>query len=112
MTSEGSDGILEEIAELVTPRIGESWAWAKVDAQVDDTRADFVISYLDAEGNLKQLEIERAIEIIPDLSDRFTRLQSATVHEEKGPWFRCKYTVRSTGGFDTQFSWEPPDWVS
>ena len=112
MTSEGSDGILAEIADLVTPRIGESWQEASVAAQVDDERADFVISYLDADGASKQMGIERAIEIIPELSDAFTRLQQATIDEEKGPWFRCQYTAHSHGSFETEFSWEPPDWAT
>ena len=78
MTSEESANVLEQIAELVTPRIDESWEWARVVAQVDDERADFVISYSVAGENPKQMEIERAIEIIPDLSDRFSELQSVT----------------------------------
>ncbi len=112
MASEESQAILEEIAELITPRIEESWEWAKVDAQVDDERANFVISYLDTDGNTKQMEIERAIEIIPDLSDRFTQLQTATADESKGPWFHCQYTVHSDRRFETEFSWEPPEWAS
>ena len=64
MTSEDRDRILEQIADLIIPRIEESWKWAKIDAQVDDERANFVISYLDSEGNLKQMEIERAIEYL------------------------------------------------
>ena len=111
MPSEESNSILEEIAALVVARVGENWAWAKVDAQIDDATADFVISFMDGEGNLNQMAIERAIEIIPELSDVFGRLQDSTADEEKGPWFRCQYTVHSHGGFETEFSWEPPDWA-
>ncbi len=112
MTSEETQKILEEIAELVTPRIEESWEWARVDAQVDDSRADFVISYQDADGNQKQMMIERAIEIIPDLSDSFARLEAATLDEKKGPWCRCRYIAHGDGRFETEFSWDPPDWAS
>ena len=112
MTSAEPEGILEEIAELITPRIEESWQWVSVDAQVDDERANFVISYLDAGGNMQQMEIERAIEIIPELSDRFTRLQTATADDDKGPWFRCRYTANKDGSYDTEFSWQKPEWAS
>ena len=111
MSSEESEGILAEIANLVTPRIAESWQRATVTVQIDDERADFVIAYEDADGNPKQLEIERAIEIIPELSDCFTSLQQATADGEKSPWSRCQYTAHSGGTFETDFSWEPPDWV-
>ena len=109
MTSEDMEAILEEIAELVTPRIEESWEWARVDAEVDDERANFVISYLDSEGNTKQMEIEHAIEIIPD---RFTQLQTVTADESKGPWLHCQYMVHSDRRCETEFSWEPPESVS
>ncbi len=112
MAAEGSGRILAEIADMVTSRIAESWVSATVAAQVDDDRADFVISYLDSDGNSKQMDIEKAIEIIPDLSDRFTSLQEATADGEKGVWSRCQYTAHSDGRFDTEFSWEPPDWAS
>ena len=112
MTSEESDRILEEIAEMVIPRIDGSWEWARVNGQVDDEQANFVISYLGADGETMQMEIERAIEIIPDLSDRFTRLQSVTADEKKGPWSRCEYTLHRNGNVATEFSWEPPDWVT
>lgn len=112
MPSEESDRILEQIAELVTPRIDESWEWARVDAQVDDDRADFVISYVASDGEPRQMQFELAIEIIPDLSDRFTELQSVTADEDRGPWFRCQYTAKRDGSFETAFSWDPPDWAS
>ena len=35
MTSEESDRTLEEIAEMVIPRIEESWEWTRVDVQVE-----------------------------------------------------------------------------
>ncbi len=111
MASEGSDRILAEIADMVTSRIAESWESATVAAQIDDERSGFVISYLDSDGSSKQMDIEKAIEIIPDLSDRFTSLQQATADKEKGPWFRCQYTVHGDGSFDTEFSYEAPDWA-
>ena len=66
---------------------------------------------MDTDGAAKQMEIERAIEIIPDLSDRFSELQSLTGEQGDGPWSRCRYTVNRDGSFDTEFSRLPPDWA-
>ena len=58
------------------------------------------------------MEIERAIEVIPELSDRFTHLQSVTANKENGPWFRCRLTMQFNRVFETDYSWELPDWAS